>query len=96
MAADLYEREVGSLTRESQFGTNSFQTEQDQGAAEAEFSRSFPDVTVLLDNAVNNQPDSFKNGLRHLIDVTRRVSQRVAFCSWFVRVVQGLFVSSSL
>ena len=58
LAADLYEREVGSLTRVSQFGTNPFQTEQDQAAVEAEFVRRSPDVTVMLDNAVNNQPQT--------------------------------------
>ncbi|CAM4598533.1 unnamed protein product [Leuciscus chuanchicus] len=76
VAADWYEQEVGSLTRVSHFGTNPFQSAQDQETAEREFALQWPDVTVMLDNAVNNQPEDFKSGLQGLIDLTRRHCQR--------------------
>ncbi|KAK9519996.1 hypothetical protein VZT92_022683 [Zoarces viviparus] len=75
VAADWYEQEVGSLTRVSQFGTNPFHSAQDQEAAEREFALQCPDVSVLLDNAVNNMPQPFKDGLKGLIDITRRHCQ---------------------
>lgn len=73
VAADWYEQEVGLLTV-SHFGTNPFQRAQDQEAAEREFA--LPDVSVMLDNAVNNQPENFKSGLQGLIDLTRSHCQR--------------------
>ncbi|XP_028448964.1 uncharacterized protein LOC114565241 [Perca flavescens] len=76
VAADWYEQEVGSLTRVSHFGTNPFQSAQDQEAAEREFALQWPDVSVMLDNAVNNQPENVKSGLQDLIDLTRRHCQR--------------------
>lgn len=76
VAADWYEQEVGSLSRVSHFGTNPFQSAEDQEAAEGEFTLHCPDVTVMLDTAVNNQPEHFKCGLRGLVDVTRRHCQR--------------------
>ncbi|KAK9535816.1 hypothetical protein VZT92_008173 [Zoarces viviparus] len=75
VAADWYEQEVGSLTRVSQFGTNPFHSAQDQEAAEREFALQCPDVSVLLDNAANNLPQPFKDGLKGLIDITRRHCQ---------------------
>ncbi|XP_034091495.1 uncharacterized protein LOC117559009 [Gymnodraco acuticeps] len=75
VAADWYDQEVGRLTRESHFGTNPFHNAQDQEAAEREFGQQLPDVSFLLDNAVNNQPEHFKHGLKCLVDVTRRHSQ---------------------
>lgn len=76
VAADWYEQEVGSLTRVSHFGTNPFQSAQDQEAAERESALQWPHVSVMLDNAVNNQPENFKSGLKGLIDLTRRHCQR--------------------
>lgn len=76
VAADWYEQEGGSLTRASHFGTNPFQSAQDQEAAEREFALRCPDVSILLNNAVNNQPEHFKYELSGLIDITRRHSQR--------------------
>ncbi|XP_034404886.1 uncharacterized protein LOC117741770 [Cyclopterus lumpus] len=75
VAADWYDQEVGSLTQVSHFGTNPFESAQDQEAAEMEFALQCPDTDVLLDNAVNNLPQPFKDGLKGLIDITRRHSQ---------------------
>ena len=76
VAADWYDQEVGSLTRVSHFGTNPFQSAQEQEAAEREFDLQCPNVGVLLDNAVNNLPQPFKDGLKGLINITRRHCQR--------------------
>ncbi|XP_062420889.1 uncharacterized protein LOC134132801 [Pungitius pungitius] len=75
VAADYYEEEVGSLTRVSIFGTNPFQDTQDQEAAELEFALQCPDINALLDNAVNNLTQPFKDGLKNIIDITRRRCQ---------------------
>ncbi|XP_056292570.1 uncharacterized protein LOC130207863 isoform X2 [Pseudoliparis swirei] len=76
VAADWYDQEVGSLTRVSDFGTNPFPSSQDQEAAVREFALQCPDTSVLLDNAVNNLPQPFKDGLKGLIDISRRSCQR--------------------
>ncbi|KAM4585688.1 uncharacterized protein V3H82_004664 [Fundulus diaphanus] len=72
-AAQDYYQEVGSsLTQVSHFGRNPFSTIQQQTSAENEFSQQYPDISELFDNAVNNEPIRFKNGIRDLINIVRR------------------------
>lgn len=72
-AAQDYYLEVGSsLTQVSHFGRNPFSTIQQQTSAENEFAQQYPDISELFDNAVNNEPIRFKNGIRDLINIVRR------------------------
>ena len=62
-AADLYQQETGrNLTRESVYGTNPFQSLEEQQNAEQQFNTAYPDLGSLFDSAVNQQ----------LISVSRR------------------------
>ena len=72
-AADTYMEERGtSLTRESVFGTDPFNSEEDRIRAETEYKLLHSDVTVLFDSTVNKHYRPFQDALIDLINITRR------------------------
>ncbi|XP_051793642.1 uncharacterized protein LOC127537676 isoform X2 [Acanthochromis polyacanthus] len=72
-AAQAYRQEVGSsLTQVSLFGRNPFSTAEQQTAAENEFAQQYLDISVLYDNAVNNNPTSYQSGIKDLINIVKR------------------------
>uniref|UniRef100_UPI003AAFAF35 uncharacterized protein n=1 Tax=Centroberyx gerrardi TaxID=166262 RepID=UPI003AAFAF35 len=72
-AADLYHQERGSsLTRVSTFGTNPFDTLEEQQNAEMLFSTKYPDLGNLFDSLVNRQPGPFQEAVMEIIAVSRR------------------------
>ena len=72
-AADLYLQDRGAnLTRESVFGSNPFQSLEEQQNAEHNFTTAYPDMGSLFDSAVNQQPHPFHEAVMELISVSRR------------------------
>lgn len=72
-AADLYLQDRGAnLTRESVFGTNPFQSPEEQQNAEERFTTVYSDMEGLFDSAVNQQPRPFQEAVMELISVSRR------------------------
>lgn len=74
-AADLYNETLGSsLTRVSAFGTDPFRNEHEKATVEQLFSEKCPDITDLLNNAVNKNFLPFKEALISLVTLTQRHS----------------------
>lgn len=70
--ANMYEEELGaSLTWSAEFGKDPFPSEETKFCAEERFAQLYPDVSVLFNDAVNNNFLSLQNGLCNLINVTR-------------------------
>ncbi|XP_057208892.1 uncharacterized protein LOC130565818 isoform X2 [Triplophysa rosa] len=74
-AADLYMDTLGSsLTRVSSFGMDPFTSEHEKATVEQLFSEKWPDIAVLLNNAVNKNFLPFKEALITLVTLTQRYS----------------------
>jgi len=73
-AAALYRQQFGgTLTDPSYFANSPFRSDAEAQLCNTQFSRHVPDLTTLLDSAVNRNYVPFNNALLKLIELTQNI-----------------------